>query len=313
MILREGYSTLPRLTFAHSIIAEKLMIKSDSARSLLSNTSFDSANNLLKPNMVMRYRRGASSDLESTASAGEFAELSNRNAELEMLVSDLKKMLDISRHREKKILLALDSTGTTVKLDFDKDDLLDEGKFEDPSFVNNMVDRGSWLIGLLIFQSCSSFILAYNEKMLQTHPSIIYFLTMLVGAGGNAGNQATVRVIRELALGRLPDGTKLTFVLREVCMAFALSIVVGIFGYVRVYLNGGVTTAETITVTIALMMIVFISIIVGALLPILFQVMKLDPANSSTTIQVIMDISGVMITCFAATLILDIDLADGAE
>lgn len=282
------------------------MIKSESARSLISNNSFGSANSLLNSKMVMRYRRGGSSDIESSASSGEFAELSNRNAELEMLVTDLKNMLDISRHREKKILLALDANGGKVKLDFDKDDLLDEGKFEDPSFMNNMIDRGSWLIGLLIFQSFSSFILAYNEAMLQTHPAIIYFLTMLVGAGGNAGNQATVRVIRELALGRLPNGTKLAFVLREVCMGFCLSLVVGIFGYVRVYLNGGVTVAETVTVTIALMMIVFISIVIGALLPILFDVMKLDPANSSTTIQVIMDISGVMITCFAASLLLDV-------
>jgi hypothetical protein len=28
---------------------------------------------------------------------------------------------------------------------------------------------------------------------LYLHPVIIYFLTMLVGAGGNAGNQASVR------------------------------------------------------------------------------------------------------------------------
>lgn len=217
-------------------------------------------------------------------------------------------MLDISRHREKKILLALDSTGVKVKVDFDKDDLLDEGKFEDPSFFRNVLDRGSWLVGLLVFQSFSSFILAYNEKLLQTHPAIVYFLTMLVGAGGNAGNQATVRVIRELALGRLPDGTKLAFVLREVLMALALCIILGVFGYVRAYLNGGVSQAEAVTVTIALMLIVFISIVVGALLPILFQVMGLDPANSSTTIQVIMDISGVMITCFVATMVLDLHM-----
>ena len=42
-------------------------------------------------------------------------------------------------------------------------------------------------------QSCSGFILARNELLLEAHPVIIYFLTMLVGAGGNAGNQASVR------------------------------------------------------------------------------------------------------------------------
>lgn len=275
-----------------------------SPRSLISKTSCDPTSSV----MVMRYRKASSNDLESSATAAELAEQINRNLELETLVSNLKQMLDTSKHRERKILLALESTGVTVKLDFNKDDVLDEGKLEEPSFMKNMLDRGGWLVGLLVFQSFSSFILAYNEKLLQTHPAIVYFLTMLVGAGGNAGNQATVRVIRELALGRLPDGTKLAFVLREVVMALGLSVIVGTFGYVRAYLNGGVTHPEVVTVTIALMLIVFISIVVGALLPILFHVVGLDPANSSTTIQVIMDITGVMITCFVATLVLGIQL-----
>jgi Mg/Co/Ni transporter MgtE len=258
---------------------------------------------------MMRYRRTSSNDVEGSFSTAEFDELSNRNAELEMLVVSLKQMLDISRHREKKILLALDASGGTIKLDFDRDDLLDEGYNKEVPFFKNMIDRACWLIGLLIFQSGSSFILEYNEKMLQTHPTIIYFLTMLVGAGGNAGNQATVRVIRELALGRLPDGTKLVFVLKEVLMALILCIVVGLFGFVRVYfLNTAVTHEEAVTVTVALMLIVFISIIVGAMLPLFFQYVGLDPANSSTSIQVIMDISGVMITCFVATLLLDTQL-----
>jgi len=45
----------------------------------------------------------------------------------------------------------------------------------------------------LILQSMSSFILARNEALLQKHLVIVRFLTMLVGAGGNAGNQASVR------------------------------------------------------------------------------------------------------------------------
>jgi len=42
-------------------------------------------------------------------------------------------------------------------------------------------------------QSFSGLILSRNEALLSDHPVIIFFLTMLVGAGGNAGNQASVR------------------------------------------------------------------------------------------------------------------------
>lgn len=63
----------------------------------------------------------------------------------------------------------------------------------DVSFKDALRDRAYWLVGLLALQSMSGFILARNEELLQTHPVIIYFLTMLIGAGGNAGNQASVR------------------------------------------------------------------------------------------------------------------------
>lgn len=61
------------------------------------------------------------------------------------------------------------------------------------SFGEALRDRAVWLVGLLVMQSLSGFILAKNEALLENHPVIIFFLTMLVGAGGNAGNQASVR------------------------------------------------------------------------------------------------------------------------
>ncbi len=129
---------------------------------------------------------------------------------------------------------------------------------------------------------------------------------MLVGAGGNAGNQATVRVIREIAVGTMnTTHNKQTFVLREILMACSLSVVVGLFGFVRVLLFSSVTMPEALAITTALMAIVLISIILGALMPLLFQLAGVDPANSSTTIQVVMDITGVLLTCLTATTLLD--------
>jgi hypothetical protein len=61
------------------------------------------------------------------------------------------------------------------------------------SFCARVQDRAGWLVGLLVLQSMSSFIISRNEALLQSHLVIVQFLTMLVGAGGNAGNQASVR------------------------------------------------------------------------------------------------------------------------
>ncbi len=58
--------------------------------------------------------------------------------------------------------------------------------------------RRRWLLGLLVLQSSSSFILDKYEPLIREHLFITLFLTMLVGAGGNAGNQSAIKVIRGL-------------------------------------------------------------------------------------------------------------------
>jgi Mg/Co/Ni transporter MgtE len=98
------------------------------------------------------------------------------------------------------------------------------------------------------------------------------------------------------------------FVLKELLMALSLSGVVGVFGWVRVSLFGSILHLELISIVVALVLIVLISIVIGALLPLLFDTVGLDPANTSTTIQVIMDISGVLITCLVAAVLLDSSL-----
>lgn len=55
-----------------------------------------------------------------------------------------------------------------------------------------------WLLGLLILQSTSSMVLDKYEGLLKEHLFVTLFLTMLVGAGGNAGNQSAIKVIRGL-------------------------------------------------------------------------------------------------------------------
>uniref|UniRef100_A0A6U3RF58 SLC41A/MgtE integral membrane domain-containing protein n=1 Tax=Ditylum brightwellii TaxID=49249 RepID=A0A6U3RF58_9STRA len=200
--------------------------------------------------------------------------------------------------------------------DDDDDEISENGDFvepiscnEDEHDLNNELfsdvvkDRASWLVGLLVLQSCSSFILKNNEQLLQNHTVIVQFLTMLVGAGGNAGNQASVRVIRGLAVGSLNNDTRLPFLKREAMMALCLSTMLGFAGLLRAAVFN-IPLAETVAITASLYMIVIISIFLGALLPLGMKMVGIDPAHSSTTIQVVMDILGVTITCFMSSLIL---------
>lgn len=170
-------------------------------------------------------------------------------------------------------------------------------------FWCDIKERAGWLIGLLFLQSCSSFIIQSNERFLQGHMVIVQFLTMLVGAGGNAGNQASVRVIRGLAVGTLNDRTLRPFLKKEVKMGFGLSALLGITGCVRAALFR-TPLGETIAVTTSLCAIVLISVVLGNLLPLLMRKVGIDPAHSSTTIQVVMDIMGVLITVCVSSFVL---------
>ena len=206
--------------------------------------------------------------------------LKNRVNELEVLVGSLKEMLAISRNREKK------KSGGAVSLDFLHSSDLEDGaggrvlfnekdaKIKSDAMnvghdiaVSNIFtglqERGGWLVGLLIFQSCSSFILAANENLLNKHPAIIFYLTMLVGSGGNAGNQSAVRVIRGLALGTLNSKTYRIFLFKEFIMAVTLSVCIGFVGLLRSVLSSQTSYAESIAITATLMAIVFISIVLG--------------------------------------------------
>ena len=174
----------------------------------------------------------------------------------------------------------------------------------DVSFGDALRDRAYWLCGLLAMQSLSGFILARNEVLLQNHPVIVYFLTMLVGAGGNAGNQASVRVIRGLALGTLNESTQRQFLNREFKMAACLCGLLSTAGFIRAWAFR-TPLPETVAITASLALIVFSSIGLGAVLPLFLQKLRVDPAHSSTTIQVIMDILGVVMTVFVSTLMLD--------
>lgn len=111
-------------------------------------------------------------------------------------------------------------------------------------------------------------------------------------------------MIRGLALGTLNEQTQGQFLTRELKMAVALSSILSVAGFLRAAAFH-TPFPETIAVTCALSMIVFSSVCLGAVLPLVLQRLGVDPAHSSTTIQVVMDILGVVVTVVVSSALLD--------
>lgn len=162
---------------------------------------------------------------------------------------------------------------------------------------NNLASRVFLLSLLLILQSGSSFILQSFSELISSHILITMYLTMLVGAGGNAGNQAAVLVIRRLATSK--SFSVRSLIMRELGSAIIIGFAVTFIGFFRVWIEERGAFLPSLTIGIALFCIITSSILLGTLLPIILQrVIHIDAAHAGPIIQVIMDILGVCITCF---------------
>ena len=153
-------------------------------------------------------------------------------------------------------------------------------------FCDRLRARAMLLCGLLLFQSCSSFILSSFEALLQKHSVIVFFLTMLVGAGGNAGNQAAVLVIRGLATGEISSRSQVAYLWSEAKMALGISTIMVGAGFVRV-LAFKYTLTDAMAIATALFAIVLSSVVIGASLPMLLHRLGVDPSHAGATIQVL--------------------------
>lgn len=192
----------------------------------------------------------------------------------------------------------------------DEDDsslALRSAKMINRSAVSEAYDRGKWLIGLLVLQSSSSFVLDSYQELIKEHLVVTLFLTMLVGAGGNAGNQSAIKVIRGMATGNIKTTwSSLVSVLRQqVIVALILATSLSAAGWLRVYVTNG-DARNSSAIALSLFLIVCTSVMVGTLLPFGLAKAGLDPANAGTSIQVLMDVLGVLITCVCCHYVLDI-------
>lgn len=76
-------------------------------------------------------------------------------------------------------------------------------------------------------------------------------------------------------------------------------------GFIRVYLTNR-NILDSTAIATSLFVIVATSVLVGTALPFGLARCGVDPANAGTSIQVLMDCLGVLITCICTHYILDI-------
>ena len=165
-----------------------------------------------------------------------------------------------------------------------------------------LLKRLPWLLGLLLLQSFSASILHRYDAYLSTHAVFTFFVPMIVGTGGNAGNQCSVMVTRALALG-MADSEVMRVVKKETPTAIATGIILGVAAFLRVVLEypGDGMEAAAIGVTLG------VSIVISIALGIAFSygiglLNRCDPADGAAPLlTTISDLIGIALLCGIAT------------
>lgn len=174
--------------------------------------------------------------------------------------------------------------------------------FSTPTW-NLILQRSTWLIGLLLLQSVSSVIMGRYDSMIQQYAVLSIFLTMITGTGGNAGNQSATLVIRGLTTGEMNRRNILKVLTREFGIALVISLLLVAVGFFRVYYSADFSSAFAIN--ISLFFVVIVSTILGSIIPVMLQFMGIDPAHSAAPfLTTVMDILGVLIYCFIFSLVI---------
>ncbi len=164
--------------------------------------------------------------------------------------------------------------------------------------------RFLWLGSLLVLQSFSGLIVSRYADLIKSHVIITFFMTMLIGTGGNAGNQSATLVIRGLATGEIKRKHGLTVLAREFCMSLVMAALLVVVGFFRVVLiHHDVVSA--IAISISLFLIVVASMVLGTVLPLILERLNIDPAHSAAPfLATVMDVLGMLIYCLVCSKIL---------
>ncbi len=164
--------------------------------------------------------------------------------------------------------------------------------------------RITWLLTLLIMDLVTGGIIQNFEKMLAKYVVLVTFLPVLVDTAGNVGSQSATLVIRALAVGTIKLKDWGYLLIRELLIAGAISIVMGLGISVMGIVRGGSFLIAQVVI-LAMIINVIIGSLIGVLLPFIFTKLKKDPATASTPlITTLADIIGTGIYLGVAYLIL---------
>ena len=166
--------------------------------------------------------------------------------------------------------------------------------------------RIPWLLLLMISATFTGLILnTYEQSLSAISTMLIACVPMLMDTGGNAGGQASVTVIRSLALGDIEFKDIFKVLWKEIRVSILLAISLGVVCFGKLMLIDNLlfgfkdyTVIRSLVVSFSLALTIVMAKIVGCMLPLFAKKVHLDPAVvASPFITTIVDALSLMLFC----------------
>ena len=167
--------------------------------------------------------------------------------------------------------------------------------------------RIPWLLIGIASGIVASLILSGFEAQLQAVTALALFIPLIGGTGGNVGVQASAIVVQGLANGSLDIKEFSKQLWKETRIGLLNALVISAVTFVYNILVLPDDFAVTLSVTASLFIVVMFASILGTMVPLTLEKLKINPALATGPfIQITNDIVGIVIYVYISTLFLNI-------
>ena len=175
-------------------------------------------------------------------------------------------------------------------------------------------NRIPWLLFLMLSATFTGMIINSFEGALAAQVALTAFIPMLMGTGGNSGSQSSVTIIRALSLDEVEFSDLPRVVWKEIRTAVLCGLALAVVCFIKIWLvdrllfnNPDISLMVDAVVCLAMFVTVLLAKTVGAVLPMVAKVLKLDPAvMASPFITSIVDALSLLVYFLFATMLLGI-------
>lgn len=185
--------------------------------------------------------------------------------------------------------------------DYSKFAALSDVDTKDAGSVQAAKMRLPWLIILLFLGMITASLIDGFEATLEEVPIVAIFIPLIAGMAGNAGTQSLAVAVRGLAIGNYGKEKRLQLIFREITTGVFVGGVSGIVVVLMIYVWKG-NFFLGLLVGIAILVTLTVATLSGALIPLIMDKLKIDPAVASGPfITTLNDITSVIIYFGMAT------------